>query len=312
MIKKILNKIGRFSNLDNKIHAVEERNKKLLSEIEATRVLVGKHLSNEVKKCGVLKHIGDAEFKVFSQFGDDGIIQYLINYLDITDSFFIEFGVEDYRESVTRFLLLNNNWAGLVMDGSIENIDYIKNDNIYVMHQLSAVHAFVDTENINTIISSENITGDVGLLHIDIDGNDYWIWQALKVVAPILVIVEYNAVFGDNRSITVPYRKDFRRTNAHYSNLYYGASLSALCRLANEKGYNFIGCSTSGNNAYFVRKDKSKDLPNLSAKQGFINSNFRESRDALGNLTYLSGENRLSLIQGLPVYDVEKGVLEQL
>ena len=49
------------------------------------------------------------EFSAFSQWGDDGIIQYLIHLLDIKEQSFIEFGVGNYLEANTRFLLMNNN-----------------------------------------------------------------------------------------------------------------------------------------------------------------------------------------------------------
>lgn len=312
MFRKVLNKVNRLIATDNKISSIEEENKKLRSEIAILKVLMAKYLANTFRKDHILESINEAEFKVFSQFGDDGIIQYLIKYLDISDSYFIEFGVENYSESLTRFLLINNNWSGLIMDGSVENIEYIKRDYIYTLHQLTAIHAFVDAENINSILQSEKLPSQIGLLHIDIDGNDYWVWKSINVIRPIIVVIEYNSVLGNERAITVPYKPDFRRTIAHYSNLYYGASLVALCILADKKGYNFIGCSSSGNNAYFVRKDKSKDLRALTAKEGYVQSKFREARNELGELIYTSGERRLEIIKGLPIYDIETEQLSVL
>jgi len=93
-------------------------------------------------------------------------------------------------------------------------------------------------------------------MNADIDGNDYWIWQSLDVVKPVITIVEYNSVFGDKHAITIPYDRAFNRTKAHYSNLYWGASLRALCILAEQKGYVFVGSNSSGNNAYFVKQTK--------------------------------------------------------
>jgi len=80
------------------------------------------------------------------------------------------------------------------------------------------------------------------------------------VISPIVVILEFNSVFGIDRSITVPYKKDFIRTQAHFSNLYFGASLRALYELSASKVYSFIGCNSAGNNAYFVRNDKLNDI----------------------------------------------------
>lgn len=101
------------------------------SGFDDVKILYAKSIINQLKSHGVHDNIHDTEFSVFSQFGDDGIIQYLINNIDIRHQKFIEFGVENYTESNTRFLLINNNWKGLVIDGNKSNINYIKNDPIY-------------------------------------------------------------------------------------------------------------------------------------------------------------------------------------
>src|SRR5687767_11515119 len=148
---------------------------------------------------GSIRSLHEVEFQVFSQWGDDGIIQYLISKIDIPNKTFIEFGVENYKESNTRFLLINNNWSGLVIDGSKNNIDFIKQDIISWGFDIHAKHAFITKENINELLSefiNKGYDSEIGLLSIDIDGNDYWIWNEIKVVNPIIVVVEYNAVFG--------------------------------------------------------------------------------------------------------------------
>src|SRR5687767_12061230 len=100
------------------------------SEIETIKLLQAKsiiHLNETLKS----SNIQDYEFKVFSQWGDDGIIQYLIATINLPYKTFIEFGVQDYSESNTRFLLMNNNWRGLIMDGSSKNIEFIKRASYY-------------------------------------------------------------------------------------------------------------------------------------------------------------------------------------
>tara|TARA_R100000406_G_scaffold36080_2_gene23884 strand:+ start:1429 stop:2286 length:858 start_codon:yes stop_codon:yes gene_type:complete len=272
----------------------------------------GQILTRQLDYTKPINSLLDVEFKVFSQWEDDGIIQYLINYLDIPTKKFIEFGVENYMESNTRFLLMNNNWSGLVLDGNPKNIDFIKSQDLYWKYDLIARAVFVNKKNINEIIRQENFQGKIGLLHIDIDGNDYWIWKAINVVSPVLVIVEYNSVFGSERAITIPYKPGFERTKEHYSNLYAGASLAALYHLANEKGYVFIGCNSAGNNAYFVKREFKKNLKELTVEEGFIKSKFRESRDKNGNLTYLRGEERLNKIKGMPIYNIRENKIESL
>ena len=248
------------------------------------------------------------EFRAFSQWGEDGIIQHLIATLGLARDVFVEFGVETYIESNTRFLLTNNNWSGLVIDGSQSNIDFIKNDPIYWRHNLKAECSFITVENINSLISNNGIRGDIGLLSVDIDGNDYWVWKAIEVVQPVIVIVEYNARFGPELALTVPYDPEFVRSKAHHSMIYYGASLSAFCQLAGEKGYALVGCNSAGNNAFFVRKDRlPASLPELSAEQAYVRNQFRETRNPDGELAFLAPESEFELLRSLPLVDVGGG-----
>lgn len=284
----------------------------LSRELDEAKLLSAKCLIERIKSHGIYDNIQDAEFSVFSQYGDDGIIQYLINNINIDSNSFVEFGVGNYRESNTRFLLVNNHWKGLVMDCNSRNIDYIKKDNIYWRHNLTAVHAFVTKENVNDIISTQHFAGDIGILHIDIDGNDYWIWESISVVSAAIVIVEYNSVFGYRHAITIPYDPVFDRTNSHYSYLYYGCSLKALCLLAARKGYVFVGSNSAGNNAYFVKKERVGDIKQLTVEDGYVESEFRESRGRNGELTFISGDQRREIIADKCVYDLEKGVLVKI
>src|ERR1700753_4111261 len=123
-----------------------------------------------------ITELEEAEFQVFSQRGEDGILQYIISKIPIPNRIFIEFGVEDYTESNTRFLLMNNNWSGLVIDGGKDNIKFIKSDFIYWKYDITAVHSFITKDNIDALISGYTDCRDIGLLSVDVDGNDYWIW----------------------------------------------------------------------------------------------------------------------------------------
>jgi hypothetical protein len=156
------------------------------------------------------------------------------------------------------------------------------------------------------VIARNGFSGPLGLLSIDVDGNDYWIWEALTVVDPAIVIIEYNSVFGDEQAVTIPYDPKFIRTKAHHSSLYAGCSLKALSLLADTKGYVFVGSNSAGNNAYFVRQDKVGNIRRHTVKSGYVESRFRESRDAHGQLSYVSGPERIGLIKDMTVYDVEK------
>jgi len=252
------------------------------------------------------------EFTVFSQWGDDGIIQYLINRLDIKSKYFIEFGVENYTEANTRFLLINNNWSGLIMDGSKANMDEVKNSEIYWKYDLKVIDVFITRDNINNLIIKNGCPEDLGILSIDIDGNDYWIWENINTINPVIVIAEYNSVFGIEKPWSVPYKADFLRNDAHFSNLYFGCSLLSLCDLSEKKGYYFLGCNAAGNNSYFVRKDKIGSLKALSPEEGYVRSVFKESRNKEGYLSYLSGDNRLAILKGMPIFNTRTFQIETI
>jgi hypothetical protein len=273
------------------------------------KVLSAKILIEKYKEKGIVENIHDIEFKVFSQFGDDGIIQYLINNIDINNKKFVEFGVGDYRESNTRFLLVNDNWEGMVFDSNPGYIKNIRSDHIYWQYNLQAVHAFINRDNINSLLESNGFKGEIGILHIDIDGNDYWIWEAINVIDPTIVIVEYNSIFGCKHAISIPYQENFTRTSFHYSNLYFGASLKAFYFLAKTKGYEFVGSNNAGNNAYFIKKNKIKGIKPVALENGFVESKFRESLDENGKLNFISGRNRIKVIQDKEVVDVERNKL---
>ncbi|MBN4076894.1 hypothetical protein JYT48_01300 [Mariprofundus ferrooxydans] len=249
-------------------------------------------------------NFSDYEFQVYSQWGEDGLIQYLIRQVEIENPVFIEFGVEAYAESNTRFLLMNNNWSGLVIDGSEKNIASIKQDPIYWRYNLKAECAFIDQGNINDIIEKNGIAGDIGLLSVDIDGNDYWVWDAIDSISPRIVICEYNSIYGFEAQVTVPYDPHFYRTRAHFSNLYWGASIGALTSLAGSKGYALVGSNSAGNNLFFVRHDVMGRLKEITPQEAHTVSQFRESRDEGGNLTLLPFEARISVIKEMPLVNL--------
>lgn len=272
--------------------------------LESMLILSGKQLIELHKGIKDTDCLEKFEFKVFSQWGEDGIIQFLARQTKIPNKIFIEFGVQDYTEATTRFLLINDNWSGLVMDASKANINFIKKDDIFWRHDLRAVSSFITIDNINQLIAENIKEKDIGILAIDIDGNDYWIWKAIDVVTPRIVVCEYNGIFGREHSITVPYEKTFSRAKKHCSNLYWGASLPALCLLAEEKGYVFVGSNSNGNNAFFIRKDICS-LRSVDCKAGFVMPKFRESRDSNSKLSFLGGADRIKAICDMKVFNIK-------
>lgn len=281
-------------------------------DVQKALLLNGKILSSLNNQKQSIDNLDEVEFQVFSQRGEDGIIQYIINKIEIPNKIFIEFGVETYTESNTRFLLMNNNWSGLVLDGSKKNIDFIKNDFIYWKYDITAQQSFITKDNINDLIGNYTKTKDIGLLSVDIDGNDYWVWEAIDVIEPRIVVCEYNSAFGSEKAVTVPYKADFVRSKEHYSELYFGASLAAFCNLAEKKGYDFIGTTSAGVNAYFVRKDLSGPFKKFSSHSGYNESDNRDSKDKEGNLLFLRHNERMKVIEHLPVFDLSSGHIETI
>lgn len=286
--KRIARALQRLSTLTRRLDRVQEA----LGRIEMRQVAA--------QSVG----IEQSEFRVFSQWGEDGIIQYLVRTVDVGKRIFIEFGVENYTESNTRFLLLNDHWSGLVIDASAENIQYIKRDPIYWASNLKAEQCFVTRENINDVLRRNGLRGDIGLLSIDIDGNDYWVWQAIDAVSPRIVICEYNGNFGPAAEVTIPYDPEFSRGRAHFSGIYYGASIAALQSLGASKGYSLVGVNSAGNNLFFVRNDVIGSLRVLSAAQAYRRPQFREFHDESGHLTFDDLETRLRKIRELPLHDL--------
>jgi len=310
VIKRLLSKLRRIARFELKLKEIENKVNYITCQNDVQNVLIANVLIKNFPQ--KINSLHEVEFKVFSQWGDDGIIQYLIKNIDIHTKTFVEFGVQNYLESNTRFLLINNNWSGLIMDACKTDIDFIKADPIMWKYNLKVRHTFITCENINNILEEENFLGEVGILSIDIDGNDYWIWKAIHVINPVIVVIEYNSLFGVNEPITVPYNPDFQRTKAHYSNLYYGSSLLALYYLSKEKGYTFIGCNSAGNNAYFVRDDKYNDrLPSVKIEEGYVKSMFREARNKKGELIFKTSFDCKEVIADMPVYNIRENKIMQ-
>jgi hypothetical protein len=195
-------------------------------------------------------------FKVYAQTDEDGIIQEIFRRIGTTNRTFIEFGVETGNECNTMKLLLEG-WCGLWIEGSSSHVAAIRKtySALLASEALKVIEQLVTAENINTLFKQAGITGEIDLLSIDIDFNDYWIWKAINVTNPRVVVIEYNATLRPPLSLVTPYDP-----NAKWDfTSYFGASLEALVRLGKNKGYSLVGCNFSGANAFFVRDDLCKD-----------------------------------------------------
>ena len=264
------------------------------------------------KKKKIIQNLSEVEFSAFSQFGEDGIISWLTDNIPDISKIFVEIGTQDYWESNTRFLLKLKNWKGYIFEGSGADIKKIKSQRIYWQHKIQAFQAFVNKENINDLINSNLKEKNIGLMSIDIDGNDYWILQEINNLSPSIIVCEFNSIFGDKFKLSVPYEKDFVRNKKHYSNLYFGSSIKALVSLLKKKGYFFLGTSSRGVNAFFVKDHlKSFFLNNIKEIKIFP-SKARESLNKEGKMTYGNILDEINTIRDLEVFDFDENKIKKI
>lgn len=192
-------------------------------------------------------------YKCYSQHDEDGMLAEIFHRLgpDIPRTF-VEFGVGDGLEN-NSLLLLKTKWKGLWIEGGNGNALQIKNRfaDIISSGQLCFENQFIDRDNINDLIG-KYFTEDIGMLCIDIDGNDYYVWKNINIISPWVVVIEYNAKFPPPIKWSIEYDKNHVWTLTDYQ----GASLAAIAELGEQKGYQLVGCNLNGTNAFFVRRDK--------------------------------------------------------
>ncbi len=190
-------------------------------------------------------------FKVCSQYDEDGILQEIFNRIGLGARKFVEFGVENGLENNTLKLLLEG-WSGLWIEGSEDFVSQInaKFQDVIANGRLRVKAAFITPENINGLIG-EHFTGEMDLLSIDIDGNDIHVLDAIDVIRPRVVIVEYNGKFPPPMNLVQRYNPEHRWKGTDYG----GSSLVAITKVAGRKGYSLVGCGIAGVNAFFVRDD---------------------------------------------------------
>ena len=259
--------------------------------------------ARDARSAGSLR---EAEFRAYSQFGEDGVIQWLLARVPVANRNFIEFGVGDYRESNTRFLLEHDGWSGLILDSGTAHVRFVQETGLAWRGVIDARSAFITAENIGDLLAGQ--PADTGLLSVDVDGMDYWILSAITTIRPRILVCEYNSLFGPDAAVSVPYRPTFDRTTAHHSTLYFGASISAFAHWAGQHGYRLVGSTAQGVNAFLVRDDVAGDLPSLSGADAWVETPVRQARDEHGTLTYLSGLGpQRRLISDLPLVDVVTG-----
>jgi hypothetical protein len=216
-------------------------------------------------------------FQAFSQADEDGILLYIFSQIGAESRIYVEICAGDGRECNTTNLLVHHRWTGLLVDGDDENVRrgvryFGDNPSTYV-YPPRFVHAWVTRENVNSLAHDNDFRGEIDLLSLDVDGVDYWLWEALDAVTPRVVVLEYNDILGPHRSCTVPYAPDFRAGDYPMTDgmpNFAGASLPAFVKLGARKGYRLVGCNAYGYNAFFVRQGVGEGvLPEVAVESCF-------------------------------------------
>lgn len=210
-----------------------------------------------------LPDFADVEFRCHSQNGEDGILMYLFSLIGTANRKVVEICAGDGQECNAANLIINHGWQGLLFDGDPAQVAqgqkfYREGRNTWVSPP-QFVHAWITADNINSLVAQHGFAGPVDLLSLDLDGNDYWILNALTGTQPNALVVEFNAAGGPERSVTMSYRDDYR-LDLSVQPYRCGASLPAFVKLLRARGYRLVGVQSLGFNAFFVRNGLGDEL----------------------------------------------------
>lgn len=227
----------------------------------------------DLARRGIVPEFSDVEFCCYSQNGEDGILLYIFSLLGTTSRKAVEICAGSGTQCNTANLIINHGWQGLLFDGDADLIAHGKA--FYSAGRTTSivppalVAAWITAENIDHLVANHGFAGEIDLLSLDVDGNDYWIWKALTCVEPRVVVLEFNTSCGPQASVAMSYRPDYRLDMS--SQPYRcGASLRAFVNLGKTKGYRLVGIQSLGFNAFFVRNGIGEDLlPEVSPEECF-------------------------------------------
>jgi hypothetical protein len=253
------------------------------------------------KQTGVAPYsdIKDAGFRVYSQFEEDGIILYVLSMIGFKTRRVVEMCCGDGTECMATNLILNHGFEGFLFDGSESKVcaakAFFAGKKDCLLYQPFVTHAWITAENVNDLNINAGCKGEIDLLSLDMDGNDYWIFKALDVVQPRLIIAECNNVIPTNRSLTIEYDPNFTNPapGGHFT-AHAGMSALAMQKLCKQRGYRMIGAHRHGFNVLFLKSGEGeKFFPEVSIGQVHDN-----------HWTRLSHESRWPKVKDMPWQEV--------
>lgn len=272
IIRRIARKVGRSIDHDlltslERIKHHDYTNPSHQDDSKVSQIHLALYYKDLMTRNATLPSFNEVGFRCYSQFEEDGILLFIFSLIGVKTKKVVELCAGEGRECMATNLIINHGWNGFLFDGDSSNVD--KGMNFFASHKDTFLwpprfeQAWITAENVNKILESVGLEGEVDLLSLDIDGMDYWVWKALDRIRPRVVVCETHNVIPENLAITVPYDPNFVLAIPDY----HSASLAAMAKLSAEKGYRLVGSHRHGFNAFFVRDDIGADiLPTVSVE----------------------------------------------
>lgn len=259
------------------------------------------------------RDLWDAEVGIYSQFGEDGILDYLCDAIGLARPRVLELGCGDYRECNSRFLAEYRCASVTMVDARADLVRSVRGLSAYYTTTLDPRQEWITPDSVTGLVeSAREVHGGLDIVSLDIDGNDYWVAEQIDFTGVSIVVVEYQPLFGAHRRVTIPRNDHFDRSSAHYSWLYFGASLPAFIHLMDSRGFVFIGTNRPGNNAFFVAGAFADRVPlpkpDTADLAKYVIWTVREARDPEGTMTGESASAVLPILADLPLVDLETGL----
>ena len=192
------------------------------------------------------------ELSIFSQNGEDGVLQEIFRRIGTTNRTFVEIGASA-NEANAVLLADVLGWTGMFVDASTAESSalikkYASSDRVAI------IEALVTPQNLVDILQSNSCPTNFDLLSIDVDGNDYWLWEAIGPFKPRVVVIEYNSALGPITATVKHYVSDSWDGTSDF-----GGSVKAFAALGERLGYRLVHAESTGVNLFFVRHDVFQD-----------------------------------------------------